>query len=97
MRIAYIGSEKNASTGYILYPCGKAFYNQGTDGTDKAQREQAELKLLVGDVIYLGMPCRITNKMTRIQSLEMNEGGKKNSAEDSHKNAIKVQIFVSLA
>ncbi len=35
--------------------------------------------------------------MTRIQSLEMNEGGKKNSAEDSHKNAIKVQIFVSLA
>ncbi len=37
----------------------------------------AEFLLRVGDVIYLGMTCRITDKMTRIQSQEMNEGGKK--------------------
>ena len=39
----------------------------------------AEFLLRVGDVIYLGMTCRITDKMTRIQSLEINEGGKKES------------------
>jgi len=33
MRIAYIGVKKNVSTGYILYPYGKAFYNQGTGKT----------------------------------------------------------------
>ena len=60
MRIAYIGVKKNVSTGYILYPYGKAFYNQGTGKTGA------------------GMTCRTTDKMTRIQSLEMNEGGKKN-------------------
>ena len=59
MRIAYIGVKKNVSTGYILYPYRKAFYNQGTGKTGA------------------GMTFRITDKMTRIQSQEMHEGGKK--------------------
>ena len=59
MRIAYIGVKKNVSTGYILYPYGKAFYNQGAG---KNRR-----------LITSGT----TDKMTRIQSQEMNEGGKK--------------------
>jgi len=61
---------------------------------EKQKKRMAEFLLRVGDVIYLGMTCRITDKMTRIQSLEINEGGKKNAPpNEAMRNIKKKQIF----